>query len=133
MYMVKKKQLRWRVTKMRLWRKYRGFSQERVAEILSRPPYSLPPYNIQEDITYASIGRYESGNQMPDGAMLEALAKIYETDIDSLLNRIPEAGKSPPSIENPNARTLLWHWDRAAPDERGVIIDIAKRVVKTGT
>lgn len=118
MYMAKKP-LRWRKNFIRQWRDFRGFTQESAAEALSRPPYNL-------DYTHASLGRIENGKQMPTIALIEALAQLYRTDIDSLLNRPPEAPAAATS------KGLLSLWDRAEHDERGVILDVAKRIVKSG-
>jgi transcriptional regulator with XRE-family HTH domain len=93
---------------------------EIAAERLARPPFNL-------DYTHNSLGRIENGKQMPTIELIEALAKMYETDIDSLLNRRPETGPTT------SAKGLLQLWDKAGGDERSLIIDVAKRVVKTGT
>jgi len=124
----KKLSLRWRVTQMQKWREYRKLTQQQVADILNGPPYSGPPYNINRGTTHASIGRYESGKQMPDAAMLEALAKIYNTDVHSLLNRAPGAEAAPGTAGA--AGDLLYLWDLAAELDREFIIEAAKRAVK---
>lgn len=86
-YMKGKEELRWRVTCMRLWRVYRDYTQEQAAEALSDPPFNMPT-------THASIGRYENGKQMPKGEMLEAIARLYRTDVHSLLNERPPIAKT---------------------------------------
>lgn len=123
MYMVKNKSLRWRKNCIRLWREHRGLTLEQAAEALDRAPFNL-------DYTYASLGRIENGKQMATIALIEALAQLYLTDIDSLLNRCPETeGSAPPAT----AKGILQLWDRAATDERGLIFDLAKKVVRTDT
>jgi transcriptional regulator with XRE-family HTH domain len=121
MYMVKarakQRPLRWRPNCIRLWREDAGFTLERAAETLGRAPFNL-------SYTHNSLGRVENGRQMPPIALIEALAKLYRTDIDSLLNRKP---KSDPA---PTANGILELWDRAEDEERGLIIDLARRVVK---
>ncbi|NWG25892.1 MAG: helix-turn-helix transcriptional regulator [Pseudorhodoplanes sp.] len=126
MYMTGSKDLRWRKTMIRHWREFREFTLEAASEALSRPPYNL-------DYTHNSLGRVERGMQMPTIELIEALAKLYQTDTHSLLNRRPSDGDAAPGKDAPGAKDLLNLWDRAAPDERGLIFDIVKRVVKTGT
>lgn len=122
MYMVKRKEkpLRWRKNAIRAWRELRKFTLETASEALSHPPHDI-------EITHNSLGRIENGKQMPSIELIEALAKLYDTDIDSLLNRPPASGAAQ------TATGILSLWDRAAADERGLILDVAKRVVKTGT
>lgn len=111
---------------MRHWRKFRGFTLERAAEALSRHPHNL-------EYTHNSLGRVERGEQMPTIELIEALAKLYETDTHSLLNRRPAEGDQATLKGPPAAKDILQFWDRAAPDEQGLIFDIVKRMVKTGT
>lgn len=122
MYMLKPKakivKLRWRVTCIREWRKFRKFTLESAADALSRAPYGIK-------ITHQSLGRIEKGKQLCKINLIEALAVLYRTDIESLLNRGPEIPDVPAT-----AAGILQLWDKAASDERGVIIDVAKRVVK---
>jgi transcriptional regulator with XRE-family HTH domain len=121
---TKSKPLRWRTNCIRHWRDFRdGMTLEAAAEALSRPPYNL-------DYTHNSIGRIENGKQMPTIELIEALAKLYDTDVDSLLNRRPGTYEQPAARP---PRGLLQLWDKAAADERGLIIDVARKVVKTGT
>lgn len=121
MYMVKRKEkpLRWRRNAIRQWRDLRKFTLETASEALSAAPYSI-------EITHNSLGRIENGKQMPSIELIEALAKLYETDIDSLLNRPPGPGQPG------TAKGILHLWDQAAPDERGLLFDLAKRMVKAG-
>ena len=125
MYMVKgtAKTLRWRENRIRYWREFRNMTLETASEALGQPPYSL-------DCTHNSLGRVENGKQMPSIELIEALAKLYRTDIDSLLNRRPDENHEEPL---PTAKAILRLWDRAAPDEQDLIMGIARKVVKTGT
>lgn len=122
MYMAKRKEkpLRWRKTAIRTWRDHRGITLESAEETLAKPPYSVK-------ITHNSLGRIENGKQMPSIALIEALAKLYDTDVDSLLNRPP--GSEPTN----NATGVIKLWDRASSEERELIMGVAKRVVKSGT
>jgi transcriptional regulator with XRE-family HTH domain len=119
MYMARQKQksLRWRTNCIRHWRISKGFTLETASEALA-----LAPYHLQ--YTHNSLGRVENGKQMPKINLIEALATLYETDIDSLLNRRPGG---PPGQ---TAKGILHFWDLAPPDERGLIMEIAKKVIK---
>jgi transcriptional regulator with XRE-family HTH domain len=114
----KSKPLSWRESCIRYWRDALDLTLEGVCETLAKPPYNIR-------YTHNSLGRVEHGKQLPKINLIEALAKIYRTDIDSLLNRRPEAAPGA------TAKGLLALWDRAAPDERDLIIDVAKKVTKT--
>jgi transcriptional regulator with XRE-family HTH domain len=125
-YMAKKtkktkkpSELRWRPTLIRHWREHRKMTQERVADILAEAPYCLP-------YSYNSLGRLENGKQMPKIGLIEALAKIYETDIDSMLNRLP----SLPTAPRPDAAELAATWDAASPEDRKKISAIAEIIVR---
>lgn len=92
---------------------------EEVAEALERPPYRIKT-------THASLGRAERGLQMPPIGLIEALAELFRTDVHSLLNRRPESGE----MASGSAGGIMRFWDRAAPDERELIVNLAKRLVK---
>ena len=97
-----------RRTFFRQWREFRGLTQEQLAE---RVETSVP-----------SISRLENGTQPYTQDTLEALAEALNTDPASLLMRDPS---------NPEA---IWSlWDRAKQDERQLIEELARSVVKTGT
>lgn len=115
--------LRWRPNCLRFWREYRGNpSQEAVVEALSRPPYSI-------NYTYASLGRVERGEQMPPINVIEALASLYETDVDSLINRRPELTADVADPDSPASAKLILHlWDRATADERRILVGMALRM-----
>jgi transcriptional regulator with XRE-family HTH domain len=78
--MAQNEPLRWRRTCIRFWREYRDYTLEQAAEALER-------YHITT--THASLGRIERGRQMPTIEMIEALAVLYRTDINRLLNERP--------------------------------------------
>jgi transcriptional regulator with XRE-family HTH domain len=78
--MAQNEPLRWRRTCIRFWREYRDYTLEQAAEALER-------YHITT--THASLGRIERGRQMPTIEMIEALAALYRTDINRLLNERP--------------------------------------------
>lgn len=104
----KPKQPQYRKTFIRHWREYRGLTLERLADRLGT--------------THASLSRIERGRQPYGQALLEAIAEALQTDTASLL------------IRNPQDPDGIWSiWDEAKPAERSMIVDIAKRVIKTGT
>lgn len=108
-------ELAWRRTCMQHWRKHARITQEEAAKAL--------------DTTHASIGRYESGKQLPDAKTLEALAKLYNTDIHSMLNRLPpvtDGRLDTPSLDDEFARL----WDDADVDERAAILAVARTMTK---
>lgn len=84
----------WRVTKMRAWRKYRKMTQQAVADALAR-------FDPPVETTYVSIGRIERGLQKPDIAMIEAIAKVYRTKVDWMLNRDPKECENLLEVEIP--------------------------------
>lgn len=75
---------RWRATRLRDWRKAAGLSLEEVCEKLAERPFLI-------EYTHASLGRVERGEQMPLIELIEALALIYRSDVNSILNRMPGA------------------------------------------
>lgn len=78
-----------------MWRKRAGFSQERVAEILE----------MEELIdSHASVSRIERGIQRPSIVVIEAMARLYGTDIDSMINR-PPPETAPPAGRAPGLRS----------------------------
>src|SRR5580765_114460 len=115
----KPRELRWRLTLIRHWRKYRQMTLPGVADTLAREPYRLKS-------THASLGRLENGLQMPKIELIEALAKIYDTDIDSLLNRLPTVPVEP----RPDAAELAALWDEGSPEDREKIVSIATTIVR---
>lgn len=123
-YMAKKplpkKSQHWRPNHFRLWRDFRGLTQQQVEDALAAPPYNI-------ELTRNSVSRIENAKQRPQIELIEALAKIYRTDVDSLLTRPPEASQATPPA---TAQGLLQLWDQAAPQERGLIIEVAKRFAR---
>jgi transcriptional regulator with XRE-family HTH domain len=115
----KPRALRWRVTRIRYWREYRKMTLMGVAETLAKEPYRL-------QTSHASLGRLENGRQMPKIGLIEALTKIYETDIDSMLNRLPTVPVEP----RPDAAELAALWDEASIEDREKIVSIATTIVR---
>lgn len=76
---------RWRKTLIATWRDAVGMTQQAAADALAER-------GITRD--RVSVGRIEGGKQMPSIEVLEALAKIYKTDVDSMLNYTPEQAKA---------------------------------------
>jgi transcriptional regulator with XRE-family HTH domain len=65
----------WRRTNMVHWRKHVRLTQEMVA--------------VAVGASYVTVGRWERGEVPPDANALETLARLYGTDIHSMLNRLP--------------------------------------------
>lgn len=85
-----------------------------AAEEISHPPYNL-------NYTHNSLGRVEKGKQMPPIGLIEALAKLYNTDIESLLNRAPKQGPG-------GANEIIQLWDEADQDSRNLVLGVAKKM-----
>lgn len=95
----------YRRTHMRQWREFRGRTLEDVADKIG--------------ITHATLSRIERGVHPYSQSVLEAVAKELSTDVPSLLTRDPS------DPEN------IWGvWELAEPDQRQMIVDIAKTIVK---
>jgi len=97
-----------RLTFIKQWRKYRGYTQEQLGGML--------------DTSGSMISRIEKGETPYTQDVLEALADALNTDPASLLMRDPT---------NPEA---LWSiWDQAGKGQRQMIEEVARTIVKTGT
>lgn len=107
-----KAQLAWRITHMREWRESRKMTLEATVEALAGLPDPI-------ETTHASLGRIERGLQHPPIGMIEALAALYKTDVDSMLNRRPG-----------EADDILSIWRQARPGQRRQIVEIAKTLIK---
>lgn len=81
----RQKPLRWRKTRISDWRDEEGLTQQQVADRLAERGF---------DLDRVSVGRIEGGKQMPRVEVLEALAEILKTDINSLLNYTPAQAKT---------------------------------------
>lgn len=100
------RQIVYRPTFIRQWREARERTLEDLASKIG--------------ITHASLSRIERGRQPYSQAILEAVANELRTDVSSLLTRDPT---------DPEA---IWPlWDRARPDERKMLVDIAKTIIKS--
>lgn len=111
-YMGKKrdKPLAWRPSHIRQWREYRDLTLQEVVDLLRE---RVPPI----ETTYTSLSRVERGAQLPKINMIEAIAEILKTDVDSMLNHPPGGDELRPI------------WQRAKPDERIQILKVAKALV----
>lgn len=102
------RQVQYRRTFIRQWRKLRGLTLEQLADRIGS--------------THASLSRIEGGKQPYSQPLLEAIAEALQTDVASLLMRDPS---------EPDA---IWSvWDQAKPAERRQIVEIAKTLLKTGS
>jgi transcriptional regulator with XRE-family HTH domain len=108
----KPKPLVWRRSHIRDWRNYRKVTLEQLAERLAAldPPITT---------THASLGRLERGMQLPKIDLIEALAKVLNTDVDSMLNRLPS--------DDSEFRPL---WNRASDEQKELILGITQKIVK---
>lgn len=98
----------YRLTFIRQWRESAPLTLERLADRIGS--------------THATLSRIERGLLPYSQPMLEALANALNTDPASLL------------IRDPRDPEGIWSiWDKAAPGERRMIVDLAKTVVRTGT
>ena len=75
------------------WRRYRGLTQEGLAERLewlAQDPRFINDKNVQSmGKTQGNISKLENGTQRYDQVTLEMLAEIYGTDPGSLIMRNP--------------------------------------------
>lgn len=99
------KQPPFRVTKIRKWREDRDKTLEEVAEVLG--------------ITHATLSRIERGWLPYQQEHLERLSRVLKVDIPSLLYRDPQ-----------DAETIWPSWLEASSDQKQMIVDIAKSIVK---
>lgn len=93
---------------LKQWRKHRGYTQERLAEMTSMAP------SYYSDI--------EKGNRRYNQDHLEAFAEALSCDIADLLTRDPTDPQG------------LWSiYDSLQPIERIQLVEIAKTIKRTGT
>lgn len=93
---------------VRQWRKFRGYSQEQLAEMIG--------------VTHGAISQLERGLTQYTQPLLEALADALQTDPPSLLIRDPTQNES------------IWSlWDRAKPAQREKLEAMAEIILKDGT
>jgi transcriptional regulator with XRE-family HTH domain len=91
---------------IRHWRKFRGLTQERLAERLGVAP--------------SSISQLERGKQGYSQGMLEALATALGTEAGSLLMRNPNDPEAPWTI-----------WDQLKPATKRQAIELLKTLQRT--
>lgn len=93
------KPLSWRNNCIGLWRDWAGYTQEQVAEILEEDGLIK---------THTSVSRIEGGKQVPKIDTLEAMARLYGTDVHSMINRQPPSeppARAAPQPPKPTTRT----------------------------
>lgn len=93
---------------IRQWRKYRGYTQERLAEMIGA--------------SHGAISQLETGRIAYTQAMLEALADALGTEPGTLL------------YVDPTQTNAMWSlWERAQPALRQQLTTIAEALLKEGT
>lgn len=97
-----------RRTFIREWRKFRGMTQEQLADRLG---WSV-----------SNVSQLEQARQGYSQEGLEALAEALDCDVGQLL------------MVDPTKDDAMWSiWEKAQSGERKMIINVAKSIVKTGT
>lgn len=93
---------------VREWRKYRGYTQEQLAEMIG--------------VTHGALSQLETGKINYTQPMIEALADALVTEPGALL------------YVNPMQAQSMWSlWERAKPATRVQIETIAEALIKDGT
>jgi transcriptional regulator with XRE-family HTH domain len=95
-----------RITKIRKWRETRDKTLEEVAAVLG--------------ITHATLSRIERGLLPYSQEHLERLSKELNIDVASLLGRDPD-----------DPETIWPLWNQATGEQKEMIVDIAKSIVKS--
>jgi len=99
---------------LREWRKYRGLSQEKLAERVS---LLTQQYEKPVALHKGDVSNLEKGKRRYNQDVLEALAEALETDPASLLMR------DPTEPEN------IWSiWEQANEGQRATIREIAEAI-----
>lgn len=94
----------YRVTKIRQWRQYRGYTLEALAGAVGS--------------THVTLSRLERGKSPYSQKLLETLAEALRTDPGSLINRDP-----------PRKDDIWTVWHRAAPQQQRQIEEVAKALI----
>lgn len=76
----KREVLRWHANHISEWREDAGYSQQQVSDLLAERGIELDR---------VSIGRIEGGKQVTSIENLEAMAKLFGTDVTSMIDRTP--------------------------------------------
>lgn len=93
---------------LREWRKYRGYTQDQLAEMV--------------DMSVSNISQLERATQGYSQEGLERLAEALRCDPAHLLN------------VDPTRDEAIWSiWERASEGERRQIVEVSKALTKTGT
>lgn len=93
---------------LKQWRKHRGYTQDRLAEMtgLSKP----------------YLSQLETGKRQYTQELLEAFATALQCEPADLI------------IRDPSDPDGIWSiWDQLQPVERGQVVEIAKTFKRTGT
>lgn len=94
----------YRPTHIRQWRLYRGYTLERLAEMVGT--------------THATLSRVERGLHPYNQELLELIAEALSTDAASLIMR------------DPSKADAIWTiWEQAKPGERDQITALAETVL----
>lgn len=105
--MTKQTRPRFRPTYIAQWREYRRLTQEQLSSKL--------------DMTQGNLSMLENGRRGYSQETLERIAEALQTDVASLLTRNPSSGDA------------IWSiWEHAKPNERQLILDLARTVTKSG-
>ena len=108
---VKKPPHQRRRTYLREWRKHRGYSQERVAEML--------------EVDQTTVSRLERGEVPYNQDILERLALVYGCEPYELITINPKLGSQP---------RLVWDAVNRAPEQkREAILSVIEALLKTGS
>lgn len=103
--MAKRAKTRWY---LRQWRKHRGYTQERLAEMTGMSK----PY----------VSQLETGSRQYTQELLEVLAEALRCDPVDLI------------IRDPSDPEGMWSvWDGLSPPQRTQVVEIAKTIKRTGT
>lgn len=93
---------------LKQWRKHRGYSQEKLAEMIGT--------------SKGHVSDLERGNRPYNQALLEAFAEALSCEPADLL------------VRDPSQPDSIWTiWDQLRPVERQQVVEIAKTIKRTGT
>lgn len=93
---------------IREWRKHRGYTQERLAEMIG--------------CDRTLITHIEKGRREPDLAFLEAAAAAMSIEVPDLV------------IRDPTDPDGIWSiWDGLSQPQKTQVVEIAKTIKRTGT
>lgn len=103
--MSKERRQRWH---LKAWRKHRGYTQERLAEMIGT--------------SKGYVSDLEKGNRRYNQELLEALAEALSCEPADLIMRDPSESEA------------IWSiWDSLGQPQRVQLVEIAKTIKRTGT